>query len=71
MARTNIASWLKRKYEKPRATVYRMETCGMIASSGEILLNELSSDDETVDVSDETMDVGDALSRNVFTWGDE
>ena len=61
----------KTKYEKPRATVYYMETCSMIASSGEILLNELSSEDETVGVTDETMDVGDALSRNVFIWGDE
>ena len=61
----------KRKYEMPRAKVYCMETCRMIASSGEILLNELSSDDETVGVTDETMDVGDAMSRKVFNWGDE
>ena len=61
----------KRKYEMPRATVYCIETCSMMASSGEILLNELSSDDETIGVTDETMDVGDAMSRKVFNWGDE
>ena len=61
----------KRKYEMPRAEVLHIEVCSVIASSGDILINELTSDDETVDVSDETIDVGDALSRNVFTWGDE
>ena len=57
---------MKRTYEKPLMAVHHIETMMLIATSGYILLNDIQSDIEIIEMENDEIPPGEALSRELL-----
>lgn len=57
---------MKRMYEKPQMAVHLIQPITMIAGSGDILLDNLQSEDADVSMPGGELPPGEALSRGLF-----